>query len=187
VIGLGVGTLAAYARPNDQLRFYEINPDVVKIAEDPKYFTYLSDCPAQKAMILGDARLSMERELLSGHPPRFDLLAVDAFSGDAPPLHLLTVETFRVYLKDLETNGILAVNVTNTYVDLRPVVLSAAHELGVNAAFVHDDGDGRITLHSDWILLSRRELPFRNDSPPIRYSHALLWTDAYSNLIRVLR
>jgi len=189
VIGLGVGTLAAYAQPNDQLRFYEINPGVIKIAKDPLYFTFLSDCRANTEIIVGDARLSMEREVSSGNSQQFNVLALDAFSGDAPPVHLLTIEAFRLYMDELAPDGILAVNITNTYVDLRPVVLAAAAKLSVNAVFVHDDGDGRTTLYNDWMLLSRRDVP-----PKIGPSSSMkgslprdLWTDNYSNLLRVLR
>ena len=189
VIGLGVGTLAAYGQRNDQLRFYEINPGVIKIAEDPQYFTYLSECKASKQIIVGDARLSMERELSSGNPPQFDLLVIDAFSGDAPPVHLLTIEAFRLYMKELMPRGILAVHITNAYVDLRPVVLSAAAQLGLNAVFIHDDGDGSMTLYSDWMLLSRRDLPPGTDSSDTAKigSPVVLWTDDYSNLLRILR
>jgi hypothetical protein len=189
VIGLGVGTLAAYAQPNDAIRFYEINPEVISIANDPQYFTYLADCPAKKEIVAGDARLAIEREISSGKPSHFDLLVLDAFSGDAPPVHLLTIEAFRLYTRELARNGILAVNITNTYVDLRPVVLAAAAEIKLNATFVHNDGDGGITLYSDWMLLSRRELPSVISTYPQTSSGSLpvLWTDDYSNLLRVLR
>jgi len=189
VIGLGVGTLAAYAHANDELRFYEINPGVIKIAGDPQYFTFLSDCAAKKEIIVGDARLSMEREIASGKPQQFDILALDAFSGDAPPVHLLTIEAFRLYVQELAPNGILAVNITNTYVDLRPVVLAAAARLKLNTVFVHDEGDGRTTLFNDWILLSRRDFPpdISSFAASTGSERPELWTDDYSNLLRVLR
>ena len=188
VIGLGVGTLAAYAQQGDDIRFYEINPDVVKIAEDQQYFTYLSDCQAQKAIVLGDARLSIERELASGGSQNFDLLALDAFSGDAPPVHLLTIEAFRTYMKAMARGGILAVNITNTYVDLRPVVVAAATELESTATLVHDDGDGKATLYSDWMLVTKHQSPISSDSKWVTGGRRVnLWTDDYSNLLRVLR
>ena len=145
--------------------------------------------PSAKQIIVGDARISIERELSSGAPPQFDVLAVDAFSGDAPPVHLLTLEAFRVYMRSLVPSGILAVHITNTYVDLRPVVLAAAAELRLSSAFVHDEGDGQTTLYSDWILLSRRDiLPVADLSHRTTSgTHAVLWTDDYSNLLHVLR
>ena len=152
---------------------------MISIANDPQYFTYLADCPAKKEIVAGDARLAIEREISSGNLSHFDLLALDAFSGDAPPVHLLTTEAFRLYTRELAPNGILAVNITNTYVDLRPVVLAAAAQLSLNAAFVHDEGDGKATLYSDWMLLSRRDIPqIINSSPPTKNDiPRVLWTD----------
>ncbi len=188
IIGLGVGTLAAYARAGDYVRFYEINPDVIHIASSSAYFTYLSSCPAALEIVPGDARLSMERELARGSPQKFDLLAVDAFSGDAPPVHLLTRQAFQIYANEVAPDGIIAVNVTNTYVDLRPVVAGIANDLRLNYAFVHDDGDGRIALYSDWMLLSRTPLPLSDVGPLTETkSRKLVWTDDYSNLFQVLR
>jgi hypothetical protein len=190
VLGLGVGTLAAYAKPGDSIRFYEINPGVIRIAENQNYFTYLSNCPVRAEIVPGDARLSMERELLQGHPQKFDLLVVDAFSGDAPPVHLLTRQAFRIYLGEIATGGIIAVNVTNTYVDLRPVVAGIAQEFGLSAGLVHSDGDGQVSLYSDWILLSKGSLRLSGSVALVdatRGRRAMLWTDDYSNLIQVLR
>jgi hypothetical protein len=188
IIGLGVGTLAAYARADDYVRFYEINPEVIHIASSSGYFTYLSSCPAAMEIVPGDARLSMERELGQGSPQKFDLLAVDAFSGDAPPVHLLTRQAFQIYANEVAPDGIIAVNVTNTYVDLRPVVAGIANDLHFHYAFVHDDGDGRIALYSDWMLLSRAPLPLSVGGSLIEpKSRQLVWTDDYSNLFQVLR
>jgi hypothetical protein len=100
-VGLGAGTIAAYGEPGDSIRFYEINPEVIRIATSGAYFTYLKDSRAQVEVIPGDARLSLERELDRGEPQKFDVLAIDAFSGDAIPVHLLTVEAFQTYLKHL--------------------------------------------------------------------------------------
>jgi len=189
VIGLGIGTLAAYAKAGDYIRFYEINPDVIRVAEPQTYFTYLRDCPAGLAIVPGDARLSMERELKERDPQMFDILVVDAFSGDAPPVHLLTLQAFAIYLDELAHDGIIAINVTNTYLDLSPVVFSVADTMHLYGVFLHTNGDGRTTLYSDWILVSRVPLPFR-DSPGYRAKDgrkAVLWTDDYSNLFRVLR
>jgi hypothetical protein len=188
VIGLGVGTIAAYAQQGDTMRFYEINPEVIRIANDPAYFTYLANCAVPLQIVPGDGRLSMERELASGNSQRFDLLAVDAFSGDAPPVHLLTKQAFQIYLNELAPDGVIAVNITNTYIDLRPVVRGIARDLGLNLIFLHSDGDGRVTLYNDWVLLSKSPLSFvKPDTNASLPGDIPIWTDDYSNLFRVLR
>lgn len=191
VIGLGVGTLAAYGHSGDYMRFYEINPDVIQIASDPRYFTYLQKCPAKPNIITGDARLSMEAELSRNESQDFDLLVVDAFSGDAPPVHLLTREAFEIYLKELKPTGMIAVNITNTFIDLQPVVAALAQNMRLNYTVVHSDGDGRISLYCDWVLLSKKSLTDR--LRPVAAASAKpqravrLWTDDYSNLFAILR
>ena len=191
VIGLGVGTIAAYAQAGDTVRFYEINPNVIRIANDTRFFTYLADCRGTLKIVPGDARLSMERELAIVDSPKFDILAVDAFSGDAPPLHLLTKQAFQVYLGRLAPEGIVAFNVTNSYVDLSPVVRGIAENLGLHSVFLHSDGDGRVTLYNDWVLVSRSPdllfAPYISDVKPTSWRKIPIWTDDYSNLMRVLR
>ena len=195
VAGLGVGTLAAYAKPGDYIRFYEINPEVIRIASDGQYFSYLKDCPAKLDVIVGDARLSMERELQQGQPQRFDLLALDAFSGDAVPIHLLTEEAFQIYLNEIkEPDGIVAVHITNTYFDLRPVLSKIAEHFGLKYAWLHSDGDGKTTSYNDWVLLSRGgrfadslSTPMVSASNEAHHPVVPLWTDDYSNLFQVLR
>jgi hypothetical protein len=193
VVGLGVGTLAAYGNRGDYTRFYEINPEVTRIANDARYFSYLKDCRAGLEVIPGDARLSMESELKSGQPQDFNLLAIDAFSGDAIPVHLLTQEAFQIYLNQLKGDGIVAVHITNTYFDLRPVLQSVAEHFKLRYALFHTDGDGGVTSYSDWVLLSRdptivNSLPgaSANLGVPLKPDFAL-WTDDYSNLFSVLR
>jgi spermidine synthase len=193
VIGLGAGTLAAYGKPGDYVRFYEINPDITRIARGP-YFTYLSDCQARLDVIAGDARLSMENELERDQPQQFDLLAIDAFSGDAIPVHLLTEEAFQIYLREMKTEGIIAVHITNNYFDLRPVLKRVAERFGLHYRLAHTDGDNLVTTYSDWVLLSHDD-KILNSLPPSSEglrSRALrenlhLWTDDYSNLLWVLR
>jgi hypothetical protein len=191
VIGLGVGTLAAYGRHGDYFRFYEINPDVIRIAGDPKYFTYLTKSQSRLNIVPGDARLSMARELGRNEPQNFDLLVVDAFSGDAPPVHLLTKQAFEIYLREIDSNGVIAVNITNTFIDLQPVLYEIAQNMKLKYAMVHSDGDGRISLYCDWVLLSRQSLDdrlgtaVRDQARPTR--NVRLWTDDYSNLFAVLR
>jgi hypothetical protein len=190
IIGLGVGTLAAYAKPGDSIHFYEINPDVIRIAEDSNYFTYLSRCPAIVKIIPGDARLSMERELALGIRQSFNLLVVDAFNGDAPPIHLLTQQAFQLYLDQIAPDGVIAIHITNTFLDLQPVVAGIAQRLQLDYVFVHADGDGRETLYSDWMLVSRAPLPSTVSDAlmnPKRNPKNVLWTDDYSNLFQVLR
>jgi hypothetical protein len=191
VIGLGVGTLAAYTMPGDYIRFYEINPEVIQIANDERYFTYLRDCRVKVDILAGDARLSMERELNRDQSEGLDLLAVDAFSGDAPPVHLLTEQAFRIYMNEIKPDGIIAAHITNTYLDLRPVLLGISERFRLNYVFVHSDGDGQITSYNDWVLLSKRStLPASSVLRSGSREHltaARLWTDDYSNLLQVLR
>jgi hypothetical protein len=150
VVGLGAGTIAAYGKPGDSIRFYEINPDVIRIATSGTYFTYLKDCRAQVEVIPGDGRLSLERELNRGEPQKFDVLALDAFSGDAVPVHVLTEEAFQIYLKHLSgPQAIIAINITNTYLDLRPIVLRLANRFGLRSAWISSYGDGE-TVNPEW-------------------------------------
>ncbi len=135
VIGLGAGVTAAYGRRGDFFRFYEINPLDLKIANT--WFTFLKDCPADHQVLLGDARLTLERQ----PSQQFDVLAVDAFTSDAIPVHLLTREAFQLYFRHLNRTGILAVHVSNRYLDLEPVVARNAVDLGRIAIEVDDDGE----------------------------------------------
>jgi hypothetical protein len=188
VVGLGAGTIAAYGRAGDYIRYYEINPDVISTASDPKgYFTFLEDSRAKIEIIPGDGRLSMERELRNGHPQQFDVLVIDAFSGDAVPVHLITAEAIAVYLEQLKPDGVLAFQITNGYLDLRPVLREVARRFNLRGAWVHDDvansaprlhtlaenGAGAstdtprmsptrgVSSTSDWVLLSRNDRIFQ--------------------------
>ena len=132
VLGLGVGTLAAYGREQDVYRFYEINPEVVDLAEGKEgYFTYISNSLADIDIILGDARLSLERELQTGQAQAYDVLILDVFSGDAPPVHLLTAECFSLYLEHLAPDGVIAANVSTSHINLTPLLsrVSEAYDL----------------------------------------------------------
>src|SRR5262249_39759387 len=149
LIGLGTGTLAVFGRPGDRIRYYEINPLVLTIARTQ--FTYLSDCLAKLDVIMGDARLSLERE----PPQEFDLLAVDAFSSDSIPVHLLTIEAFKLYFHHLKPNGVLAVHVSNKYLDLKPVVELAARALDKESRVVDtEDVDEIGEFGSTWVLVA---------------------------------
>jgi hypothetical protein len=186
-VGLGIGTVAAYAHRGDTIRFYEINPQVIALASNAAYFTYLSDSPAQIEIVPGDGRLSLEREAGGPDSQTFDLLVLDAFSGDSVPVHLLTREAFAAYLRRLhKATGILAVHITNTYLDLRPVVIAAAEYYGLHSTWIHATGDDRISGDSEWMLLSYGPLPKSSgDLAAVRPVRP--WTDDYSNLLQILR
>lgn len=196
VVGLGVGTIAAYARPGDIVRFYEINPDVIRLSQrNPISFSYLRDCPAQVEVVAGDARLAMERELALGTPQEYDLLAIDAFSSDSIPVHLLTREALGVYLSHLrKPDGILALHITNRYLDLKPVIWQLADHLGLQSTFVHSEGIGDLAWESQWMLLGwnravlgRPEIVKASTPRENTLRRLRLWTDDYSNLFQVLR
>jgi hypothetical protein len=190
VVGLGVGTVAAYGRAGDRFRFYELNPLVVDVAR--RDFSLLGCSPAQVQMVLGDARLSLAREPDQG----FDVLVVDAFSSDAIPVHLLTYEAFLLYRRHLAPGGILAVHVSNRHLELTPVVASAARAVNLRAAVVESEDDEDPSLRrygATWVLLSARDglfvsPPFlgKVTKPPVPDS-LRLWTDDYSNLLQVVR
>lgn len=183
VVGLGAGTLAAYGRPGDEFRFYEINPMVVDFAR--RYFRYLAKSPAHVAIEVGDGRLLLERE----SPQDFDLLVIDAFTGDSIPVHLLTREAFQIYRRHLKPGGVLALHVSNLYLDLVPEVRLLAADQGLECRLVIDQGsepDG--VRPSTWAVAGR---PGAIDWAPAQHAPSSrrpgLWTDDYSTLLRVLR
>ena len=187
VVGLGTGTLAAYGRAGDTLRFYEINPLVIRIARSE--FTYLADCPAHIEIVLGDARLSMARE----PSQQFDLLVIDAFSGDAIPVHLLTREAFEIYWRHLKPDGVLAVHISNRYLDLAPVVKLGANQSDKEAWELDSDGnDVREIFEATYVLLTNRTHFFNDQLLYKRLlkisvrKHLRHWTDDYSNLWQIL-
>ena len=190
VIGLGTGTLAAYGRKGDVYRFYEINPQVIAIARSE--FTFLSDSEAGIEVALGDARLNLERE-----PPQgFDLLAVDAFSSDSIPIHLITTEALGVYLRHMKPDGIVAFHVSNRFLNLVPVVARLAKEHGAHVVLVSDKGKDGEDDHTttDWILVSRErkaleapEIEAVSPEAPEEEAGWRTWTDDYSNLVQILR
>lgn len=189
VIGLGAGTLAAYGRQGDFYRFYDINLRVIQIALSQ--FTFLHDSKAHIEIATGDARLSLERET----PQGFDVLAVDAFSGDAIPVHLITREALALYLKHMKPDGIVAFHVSNRYLDLIPVVQRIATENRAYAVLIADDPEeDEERSRSDWVLVSRSKAalgtpeiksrsPVEIEDPPVWRT----WTDDYSNLIQILK
>lgn len=187
IVGLGVGTIAAYGQPGDTFRFYEINPQVIDAAQS--LFFYLRETPAHTDIIEGDARLSIERDA----SPPFDVLALDAFSGDAIPVHLLTKEAVALYLRHLNPNGVLAFHVSNDFLDLAPVVRQLADGAGYQSALVrNNEDDDELVLPADWVLMTNNRTVLENpavevNSEPIASRAGLRpWTDNYSSLLQVL-
>jgi hypothetical protein len=188
VIGLGTGTIAAYGRPGDAYRFYDINPLVTGIARSQ--FRYIPECKARADVVLGDARLSMERE----PPQNYDILAVDAFSSDSIPIHLLTRQAFELYFRHLQPGGVVAVHVSNKHLDLAPVVDTAARALGKHAVVVDtDDDEENAVFGATWVLVSGRQSFFQfplifKAATPVKSRPGLrMWTDDYSNLFQILK
>ncbi len=186
VIGLGAGTIAAYGKRGDVLRFYEINPLVRKVAMEQ--FQYLS-CAEDWSIAMGDARLSLEREALA----QYDVLAVDAFTSDAIPVHLLTREAFALYWRHLKPDGVLAVHVSNTFVNLAPIVALAAAESGKTAQAIFTRADiANGVSESVWVLVSTRagffDSPALSEAVPVgMVGSERAWTDDYSNIWRALK
>ncbi|HEY1081193.1 MAG TPA: fused MFS/spermidine synthase, partial [Prosthecobacter sp.] len=186
VVGLGAGTVACYARAGHQFRFYEINPDVVRLAR--KHFTYLSDAERRGAgisTIIGDARLVLERQPAQ----QLDVLLLDAFSGDAIPMHLLTREAFQIYQRHMKPDGIIAVHVTNSYLMLAPVVEKQAEAMGWHTTRVITDADGDDDS-TDYVLVTQNQAFLKAvpaQRPPNEPRLKLpLWTDRYHNLFQIL-
>jgi len=195
VLGLGIGVLASYGQPGDVFRFYEINPDVIRIAEGRgSYFSFLKDSQADIQVVHGDARVSLERELVSDGPQNLDLLVLDAFSGDAIPLHLLTKEAFEIYLKHLKQDGIVAINVSNRNFNLDLEVYRLADDLNLGTALIEDVGDGVQSYDSVWMLLTgepdflkRPAIAARSAQRPRIPTSLPVWTDDFSNLLQILK
>ncbi len=191
VVGLGVGTIAAYGEVGDVIRFYEINPEVQRLAQSDKWFTYLKDCPADLEVVIGDARLSMEIE----QPQEYDLLVLDAFSSDAVPLHLLTVEAFEIYLKHVKAGGVIAFHVSTIHLDLQSVVWKLADHFELGSVWLVDDEvTERGTYTSDWILmtcneafLATKQIQSNRSVRDDGWKKISLWTDDHVNLFEILK
>ncbi len=191
VVGLGAGTIAAFGRAGDTMRFFELNPTVIEFARE--HFTFLRDSPAAVDVVAGDARLSLETEMATpAHRHTYDLLVVDAFAGAAIPVHLLTRESMALYQQALTPDGVLAVHVSNQHLDLTGVVRGTARELGMAVAHVTRAPDARVSAtSSEWMVASRQTTfiervralaPAASAATP-----AVVWTDAFSSLTSVLR
>jgi spermidine synthase len=187
VVGLGVGTLAGYARKGDIYRFYEINPQVIDAAE--KHFTFLSSSSASIQHVLGDARLQLE-----GEPnQQFDVLVIDAFSGDSVPIHLLTKEAFAQYFRHLKSDGILALHITNRFLNLRPVIKTAATTFDQDIKLVSfSASETNIGYRSEWALVSKdkkafRDIQFVNAQEIEEPKGFTFWRDDYSSLLSIIK
>ena len=187
VVGLGTGTLAAWGRPGDTFRFYELDPEVIEVARH--HYGFLRDSRARIETVAGDARLQLERE----SPQRFDVLVIDAFSSDSIPVHLITREALAAYQKHLSPQGIVAFHVTNRFLKLAPVVADLAREAGMTAVRVFDAPDHGPFNNTDWVLVSRN--PALERDPALKDATTAFekipglrpWTDDYSALFRVLK
>ncbi|MBK6938686.1 MAG: fused MFS/spermidine synthase [Planctomycetes bacterium] len=193
IVGLGTGTIAAWAKPGDAVTFFEISPAVVSIARE--WFTYLDDCAGDVAIELGDARLSLEAMRAAGKREAFDVLVIDAFSSDAIPMHLLTREAVALYLDVLPEDGVLAVHVSNRFLDLVPIVHTLAQDAGAPRGVGAARGPKTEAIHeaSKWVLLTRDESftqqPYvqRWSRPLPELTNPILWTDEHASLWDAVR
>ena len=209
VVGLGIGTLAAYGRPGDRFRFYEIDPAVIRIARDTAYFTYLANSRAELEVVEGDARISLASELAQGGGDRFDFLIIDAFSSDAIPVHLLTREAFELYRQVTKANGLIAVHTSNRRLDLSPLVIKLGANAGLSVVGIATDSlREHLSAQSLWLFLGRdrrrvlsvirfaehrrNQLQLPKNAIRSRAFSAVgltgtpLWTDDYSDLFGVM-
>jgi spermidine synthase len=193
VVGLGSGALACYARNGDLWTFYEIDPVVERIARDPRYFTYLQNSAGRVDVVLGDGRLTLQRAM----PGAYDLIILDAFSSDAIPVHLLTREAVDLYLSRLQPSGIVAIHISNRYLNLEPVLAALASRDGLTAWASVDDripdrdaARGRFASH--WVMMARTREPLADLAGRSGWHTAAMsarvkpWTDDYSNILQVL-
>lgn len=190
LVGLGAGALAVYGNAGDSMRFYELNPAVIKVATE--YFSYLHDSAATVEIIAGDARLTLAKELQQGSG-QYDVLVLDAFSSDSIPQHLLTIEAMQLYWQHLQSDGVLAVHVSNNYLDLTSLLRNQAAKLGVQAYFIANKAQG-INPAAEWVLMTNNQR-FVNQavmqqavSPwPAPLDPRIHWTDQRSNLLQMLK
>jgi SAM-dependent methyltransferase len=192
VVGLGTGTLATYGLPGDVIQYFEINPEVVRLSEE--YFTYRKDSLAKVEIILGDARLNLEQQRDRKDPQKFDILAIDAFSSDSIPMHLLTVEAVQLYLDRLKPDGILCIHISNRFLDLDVVCLAIAEKLGWPIVLVESKGEDQLGTNSaTWMLLTKNQEFLQDeavreaiDADWPRDRKPVLWTDDYGSLWQVM-
>jgi hypothetical protein len=189
VVGLGAGVMTGYARKGDYVRVYEINPNVPPITKGEfKFFPHAGQLGADADILMGDARLTMEAQ----ESPGYDVLVIDAFSSDAIPIHLLTREAFLLYKKLLKPDGVLAVHISNRYLDLAPVCARGAEAMGRKGHVVYDEGDS-YSNSTTWVLIPPDDSFMQTDpfsSSNVTDAVALptfrAWTDDYSNIVSIL-
>jgi len=192
-VGLGVGTVACYARPGDHWTFYEIDPMVDYIARNKSWFHFMSDCAADAPVVYGDARLKLQKAKKGAT----DFMILDAFSSDAIPIHMVTREAFELYASLLSEGGIIAMNISNRHLDLKPVVSAVARAAGLKGYVQTHTGEGEVTPHyftgSIWVVLAKKPQTLEalratgKWTPLPASSKADLWTDDYSDLIGALK
>lgn len=184
VMGLGTGSVAGYGRPGDRMTFYEINPLVPMVAQSE--FSYLRGCGADTEVIMGDARQSLQREPAES----FDLIVMDAFSGDAIPVHLMTREAFELYFQLLRPTGVIAIHISNRYLNLEPVAVGVAHALDKDLRVIKSLGFG-LQYASTWVLLANygvlKEQQTVEAATPGPLAPSVLWTDDFSSLWKVIK
>jgi hypothetical protein len=195
ILGLGIGVLSAYGQPGDVFRYYEINPEIARLAQGAGgYFDFVRASRAQTHIILGDARLALEQELAAGTPQQFDVLVLDVFNSDSIPTHLVTREAFAVYLQHLQPDGILALHISNNFLDLSPVIWKISDELNLGVALIKNPRGDERASPSIWMLVTRDgaflnqpAIARRASSRPVNLADFRVWTDDYSNLFQILR
>jgi hypothetical protein len=194
VVGLGTASMAAYARPGQSWTFFEINPAVERLAREPDYFTFLQDCAPDAKVIIGDARLMLTRQPDSS----FDMLVLDAFSSDAIPVHLMTIEAMQLYFRTLAPGGVLAVHISNRFLDLAPVLAAMSRRLGYDSILeMHVPTEEQYALSAEialsrWVLVARSRPDFGPLATDSRWESldelpGPVWTDDYSNVFSVVR
>lgn len=192
VIGMGTGTIAAYGLPGDSIRFYELNPGVDEMVRGKNaWFTFVDGSRAQVEVVLGDGRLSLDREWRRGEKQNFDVLILDAFNGDAIPIHLLTLEAFQSYVQQLAPDGTLVLHVSSSTLDLSPVLLGAMEQTGLHGMVTYS-ADAATNISSVWVLMSQKEDVLKRPSllrlsGPLNQGKApVVWTDDHTDILRLL-
>jgi hypothetical protein len=189
-LGLGIGTVACYAKPGQEMDFYEIDPASIHIATDPTYFTYMRDCAGKRSIIVGDARLTLTR----APDRRYGFIIMDVFTSDAIPMHLLTLEALTMYGKKLKPDGLIAFNISNQYLNLLPVIRTLSEELGWTGRYrLNIAKKDSLEVSSIWVVLAKEEKSLKLEQlsewkplPP-ETGNQYRWTDDYTNLLGVLR
>jgi spermidine synthase len=191
LIGLGAGTLAAYGEPGDSFTFYELNPAVIKVAKE--YFSYLEDSQAEVEIIQGDARVSIAKQSMNHTFNDYDLLVLDAFSGDSIPQHLLTTQAIELYLKQLSPEGAIVVHVSNSHLDLLGLMAGLAKHFKLAHQYFYIKAETESGHDSQWVLLTNNKVLIKSPTLNAHKSSwpntkkTLVWTDEYSSLLSVLK